>query len=406
MKAGWTVKPLGEVCIKVQDGAHHSPKTTYAEKREGLFPYITSKNIRNEGLDLSKLEYVDFEFHQSIFPRCSPEFGDVLLTKDGANTGNVTLNSLNEPFSMLSSVALIKTERDRLLPEFLVYYLQSDAGMGATTGKMTGAAIKRIILKTLKALEIPLPPLEEQHQIVAVLDEAFEGLARARAHAEANLRDARELFANFLGEIARRHAEIYGTATVEALAEDVTDGDHMPPPKADVGIPFITISNINKDTRQIDFSDTFMVPEAYYNALKGKRQPRAGDVLYTVTGSFGIPILIKGRQPFCFQRHIALVRPKAEVDSEWLYYMLLSPFVFDQANDGATGTAQRTVSLKVLRGLMLPNTPIEMQAELAANLRARWEANQIIVESYRAKIADIDDLRQSLLQKAFAGDLT
>ena len=99
MKAGWKVKPLGEVCVKVQDGAHHSPKTTYAEKRDGLFPYITSKNIRNDGLDLSKLEYVDFEFHQSIFPRCNPEIGDVLLTKDGANTGNVTLNSLSEQFS-------------------------------------------------------------------------------------------------------------------------------------------------------------------------------------------------------------------------------------------------------------------------------------------------------------------
>lgn len=72
-----------------------------------------------------------------------------------------------------------------------------------------------------------------------------------------------------------------------------------------------------------------------------------GDVLYTVTGSFGIPVLITEDLDFCFQRHIGLVRPKSDVNSEWLYYMLMSPQILRQANDGATGTAQKTVSLKL-----------------------------------------------------------
>lgn len=270
-----------------------------------------------------------------------------------------------------------------------------------------GVAIKNVAsVKTLKSLTIPLPPLEEQQRIVAILDEAFEGLTRARTHAEANLQNARELFGSYLDLVARQHAEDYGLIAVEQLAAEVTDGDHMPPPKADSGIPFITISNVKKETRQIDFSDTFLVPESYFMSLKDKRRPQAGDVLYTVTGSFGIPILIEVDQPFCFQRHIALVRPKVGINSGWLCYMLLSPFAFRQADDGATGTAQRTVSLKVLRGLLLPNTPVEIQSGLAANLHGRWEASQIVVENYRAKIQSIDALRQSLLQKAFAGELT
>ena len=187
----------------------------------------------------------------------------------------------------------------------------------------------------------------------------------------------------------------------------MTDGDHMPPPKSETGIPFVTISDVRKDTREIDFSATFMVSEAYFNNLKEKRQPRCGDVLYTVTGAtLGIPILIKEDRRFCFQRHIGLIRPKKSVNSEWLYFMMMSPFVFGQADQRATGAAQRTVSLNVLRTMTVPNTPLERQAELAEAFRARWNASFTMIANYRSKLDDLEALRQSLLQKAFAGELT
>ena len=106
----------------------------------------------------------------SIYPRCKPELGDILLTKDGAKTGNITLNTLNEPFSLLSSVCLIKPYRNKLQPEFLKYYIQSPMGFKSITGKMTGAAIKRIILRAIKSATIPLPPLRDQQDIVKKLN--------------------------------------------------------------------------------------------------------------------------------------------------------------------------------------------------------------------------------------------
>ena len=75
-------------------------------------------------------------FHKTIYPRCKPEIGDVLLTKDGAKTGNVTLNTLDEPFSLLSSVCLIKTNKNELRADFLKYYIQSPIGFKSITGKM------------------------------------------------------------------------------------------------------------------------------------------------------------------------------------------------------------------------------------------------------------------------------
>ena len=129
--------------------------------------------------------------------------------------------------------------------------------------------------------------------------------------------------------------------------ESISDGDHMPPPKVSTGVPFITISNI-KDN-QIDLSNTFYVPQGYYDALDEKRKPQIGDILYTVVGTFGIPVLIKEETRFVFQRHIAILRPNHKIDSRFLYYCLLSPAFYRIADQLAIGAVQRTIGLKALR---------------------------------------------------------
>lgn len=167
---GWFEKTLEETCIKITDGTHHSPKTQFAERAPGLFPYITSKNIRNNFMDLSNISYIEYEFHKGVYARCKPSMGDVLLTKDGAGTGNVTLNTFDEPFSLLSSVCLLKTKTELLKPAFLCYYLQSQVGLSSIIGQMTGAAIKRIVLKDIKKASVPFPSLSKQEAIVETID--------------------------------------------------------------------------------------------------------------------------------------------------------------------------------------------------------------------------------------------
>lgn len=103
MKTGWQIKKLGNVCATIQDGAHESPKQQFDSPGDGRFLYITSKNIRNNYLDLTNVSYVEEDFHSRIYPRCKPSIGDVLLTKDGANTGNVTLNSTLSDYKKVSN---------------------------------------------------------------------------------------------------------------------------------------------------------------------------------------------------------------------------------------------------------------------------------------------------------------
>jgi len=189
------------------------------------------------------------------------------------------------------------------------------------------------------------------------------------------------------------------------LASDITDGDHLPPPKSPTGVPFITIGNIVKQTRKIDFADTFMVPHAYFNALKPNKKPKKGDVLYTVTGSFGIPVIVSENVEFCFQRHIGLIRPKPETSSTWLYYLLLSPQVFKQASDGATGTAQKTVSLKILRNFEVPKVMPKQQLTAVAKLDTLSTETQRLASLYERKLAALEALKKSMLHQAFTGKL-
>ena len=164
----WEWVRLGEVLNKITDGTHHSPTNTAT----GDFKYISAKNIKPWGLDLTDVTYVTAEVHQEIYSRCDPELGDVLYIKDGATTGIGTINSLSEPFSMLSSVALLKPSlgiKNTYLLKTMVaplFYDEIRAGM-------TGVAITRVTLSKLNDAIIPFPPLAEQHRIVVQVDKTM-----------------------------------------------------------------------------------------------------------------------------------------------------------------------------------------------------------------------------------------
>ena len=157
---GWKWVRLGEICKKITDGTHHSPINT----REGDFLYITAKNIKSTGIDLSDVTYVSESIHTEIYSRCNVEFGDILYIKDGATTGIVCINQIKEPFSLLSSVALLKTGFNN---QFLKFAMESLSFYEQIRNQMYGVAITRVTLEKLIKAKIPLPPLAEQKEIVS-----------------------------------------------------------------------------------------------------------------------------------------------------------------------------------------------------------------------------------------------
>ncbi|MCQ2233061.1 MAG: restriction endonuclease subunit S, partial [Paludibacteraceae bacterium] len=165
---GWCWCKVTDVLTKITDGTHHSPTNLPT----GDFMYVTAKNIKPQGLDLSNITYVDKATHDEIYSRCNPEYGDILYVKDGATTGIACLNTIKEPFSLLSSVALLKPSK-LILSNYLLRYLQSSYCYGSVRETMKGVGITRITLTLIGEWLIPLPPLSEQHRIVAAIEKWF-----------------------------------------------------------------------------------------------------------------------------------------------------------------------------------------------------------------------------------------
>ena len=162
----WKWVNLKEITTKITDGTHHSPPNF----ERGEYMYVTAKNIKDQGVICSNITYVSQNVHNEIYARCDPCLGDVLLIKDGATTGVVTVNNLNRPFSMLSSVALLKMP-EKMCAWYLVYILRSDLFHKGLRSQMKGTGITRITLNQIEQLMIPLPTLAEQKRIVAKLEE-------------------------------------------------------------------------------------------------------------------------------------------------------------------------------------------------------------------------------------------
>lgn len=177
----------------------------------------------------------------------------------------------------------------------------------------------------------------------------------------------------------------------------ISDGDHLPPPKVDAGIPFITISDIDSSNR-LNLNVKQFVPEEYYNNLKDIRKAQRNDILYSVVGSFGIPVIIKGNDKFAFQRHIAILRPDStKVIPDYLFYIMKTYNFYMQADSVAIGAAQRTISLTALRNMTVELPSMDVQKKIATVL-SRYDS---LIENYQKQIKLLEEAAQRLYKEWF-----
>ena len=289
--------------------------------------------------------------------------------------------------------------------KYLCYYLNQfnykEYISGTTRLKLTQSSMKR--------MQIIIPPFAEQLRIVAKIDALFSEMDKGvetlqtirqqlRMYRQAVLK---KLYSWGIPEILG--IELNNIVEISTLCSSISDGDHQAPPQIENGIPFLVISNIVSG--KIDYNSKRFVPESYFNTLDKKRIPMAGDVLYSVTGSFGIPAIVESNDPFCVQRHIAILRP-TEVSGKYLFYMLQTPQVYLYAKSIATGTAQMTVPIRGLRLMKIPiPTTIEGQTRIVAEIESRLSTCDKLEHLVDESLNKAQALKQSILKKAFAGQL-
>jgi len=356
---GWCWCNITEVTSKITDGTHNSP----INNPKGEYKYITAKNIKSQGVSLKDVSYVSKTVHEEIYARCNPEKGDILYIKDGATTGIVTINNLDEPFSMLSSVALIKPCR-QVSNRYLVYYLQSSLCYDSVRESMKGVGITRITLKQIEKWSLPLPPFKEQKRIVDEIGHWFS-LIDSIEENKTNLQDtikqakskildlaihgklvpqdpndepASELLKriNPKAEIAcdnahyRNLPEGWAVITIKDMCENI-NGLWKGKKKPFVNVGVIRNANFTKDFK-LDYSkiEYIDVEQRAFN----QRHLNNGDLIVEKSGGsdnnpVGRAILYEGKDAvFSFSNFTMVLRIKEKdlLTSRYLYYFLLAEY--------------------------------------------------------------------------------
>lgn len=315
------------------------------------------------------------------------------------NIGSLGLLKYNTPGLVSPMYVVFDVDRTIVDIDYLLYNLKSSYVKAKIDSLKEEGARFRFDFDRWRWIRIPVPPIKVQKEVVRILD-TFIRLSDTLT-AEHKARE--QQYESYTNSVLYKNAQEF--ITLEKCCESIADGDHQPPPKAESGVPFITISNITNN--RINFSDTKYVPESYYNQLHSKRRAKNGDVLYSVVGSFGIPVLIDYDRPFVFQRHIAILRPdNSKILSKFLYYCMKSRRFYEQADSLAAGAAQRTVSLSSLNKMEIPLLSLDMQRHVISildrfdklcndtyfGLPAEISARKKQYEYYRDKLLSFKDI--------------
>ena len=289
---------------------------------------------------------------------------------------------------------------------YLFHWITSDRVVEKINATSTGARMPRANVKEILQFPIPVPPLVEQQRIVAILDEAFEGLARARAHAEANLQNARELFDAQLSAIFRK----IDAGQKKPLGDvcDFVRGPFGGSLKKAIFKPSGYAVYEQQHAIRDQFEDfRYFIDDAKF-AEMARFRVEAGDLIMSCSGTMGkVAIVPEGAPDGIINQALLKLRPSEELRAEFLKRWMQSDDFQDQLSANTMGVAIKNVaSVKTLKTLLAVVPSLEEQDNIVGRSEEAEEQFVAITQSYEAKLEDLDDLRQSLLQKAFAGELT
>ena len=397
----WETLPLGELC-EFRRGLTYKKGD---EVESGGTPVLRANNVDLEKgeLDLNEIRYIDPAIDV-------PKVKKVIV-------GSLLICTASGSKKHLGKTALIEDEMDfafggfmgllvpgsTILPRYLQWLLRSDAYWSFIDGLSDGANINNLKFKQLAEFPVPLPPLEEQQRIVAVLDEAFEGLARARAHAEANLQNARELFGSAMQAALQDETISWNDVPLADLGAVITGSTPKTSEKGNLGdhVPFVKPGDFMPDG-SLAYDNQGLSEQG----AEGSRLLPAGSALMVCIGAT-IGKAGYSDRPIATNQQINAVVPKDGISGEFLYYQMLTP---EFQADVMRGAGQAT--LPIINKGKWSKLKVRMPSDLSkqagivhklSSIRAQVDAASA---QYEAQVLDLDDLRQSLLQKAFAGELT
>lgn len=395
MKKGWEVKTLGDVC-KVERGSSPRPIKKYLTTGDGVnwikigdtkntkkYIFETNEKITKEGA--LKSRFVDI--------------GDFILSNS---------MSLGRPYIMKTQGYIhdgwfVLRLNKNINDDYFYYLLISPNIQNQFHSLSAGAIVKNISSDLVKKIVLPIPPLTEQQRIVKILDAAFVKIDTIKQNAERNLQNAKELLQSLVDKelSLKKGWDLYKLSQICLL---ITDGTHSTPKYTDNGVPFLSVKNLTKGF--VDFSDTRFISEEEHLSLTKRCKPEKNDILYTKVGTTGIAKVIDTEREFSIFVSVALLKIKHEIIyNYYLEHALNSPNAKKQAKKRTRGTANKNLVITDIKEITVPVPPIAEQHQIVTKLDTLSEKCKELENNYRQTITDCDEMKKSILAKAFNGEL-
>lgn len=399
-RADWSNLTLDQVSVEIQDGTHFSPKPGGSE-----YPYITSRNIGHGHLRLNSVEMISEDEHRKIYRHCSPRYGDLLLTKDGANTGNAAINTFSDEISLLSSVAFIRANHALATERYILQYILSGPGRKQVVNAMAGNAITRLTLAKIKALRVPLPSVDEQRAITSALSDT-DDLITSLESLLAKKRDIKQAVMQRL---------LTGRNRLPGF-----EGDWEMVPIGSLGTIYGGLSGKSKsdfdtgEARYIRFLDVVsnveagrgLLPKVNVGPIESQNSVARGDLLFN--GSSETPdelalCAVAGEVPnrtylnsFCFG-----LRPDSERDDSPLFlaYLFRSSVGRQRITALAQGSTRYNIAKSRFRKLMVPCPAPDEQHAIAAVL----SDIDTEIEALESRLEKTRDIKVGMMQELLTG---
>jgi type I restriction enzyme S subunit len=396
-KANWEVKTLGEVCLTTAGGTPLKSKREYYEN--GDIPWLLSGEVCQKEITSSKNFITRIGVENSSAKLYPPD--SVLIAMYGATAGQAGILRF-EATSNQAVCAILPNEQ--FLPEFIYYFFLNEKK--TLVAKAAGNAQPNISQKKIKDTSIPVPPLAEQERIVGILDEAFEGIAAAAAQVEKNLHNARELFQSVLQSTFSQK----GNDWVETTLGEVC-GFVRGPFGGSLKKSFFKPDGFAVYEQQHAINDQFesiryFIDEKKFDEMQ-RFELRYGDLIMSCSGTMGkVAIVPEGIKRGIINQALLKLTPNKELKGRYLKFWMESPNFQEEINNEAQGAAIKNVaSVKILKGINLNLPALPTQQAIVEKLDALSEETKALESIYERKQSALAELKQSLLQKAFAGEL-
>lgn len=401
----WIVTTLDSNAKLITDGSHFSPAT----EPFGL-PIATVKNMRSREIDVSSCRLIsEVEFNELAEGNCLPLIGDVLFSKDGTIGKTFVYSQINR-IVLLSSIAIIRLNQNKLNSEYCTQYLQSSMFYKQLENAKSGSAIRRVVLKDIKQLELPTPPLPEQQKIAAILSSVDEVIEKTQAQID-KLKDLKtgmmqELFTKGIGHTEFKDS-LVGSIPVEwevvqisELCSDVVDCVNKTAPVVDYKTPYKMIRTTNVRHGRVDTENVRYVARETYETWTRRLQPEKGDLIFTREAPVGeCGVLEDSRGVFLGQRTMMYRANRQLTSSRFLMYSLMSNYGKQQLEDFSGGSTVAHMRVPDCNKILIKTPSIEEQNRIVNSINSI----DVSIQNKERKLEKTTDTKKALMQDLLTG---